>query len=228
MTPHPILRGIARLRRNRCSILLTTLCVFIVLHPLISGSPLATTLLNVGLMVVLLLGVWALRVRWVALLGVGVLCLLAVIVLVNARLGGPTAWGRPVALIACALFIGAVTIALLRYVLDHHLITTDKVCGAVAAYVLIALTFALLFGLLQHMQPGSFHVSEHHAPEGTLSWFGMMYFSFTVLTSTGFGEITPATDPARSLIVIEQVLGVMYVAFLIARLANLYGRDSRR
>ncbi len=50
-----------------------------------------------------------------------------------------------------------------------------------------------------------------------------MYFSFTVLTSTGFGEITPATPMARSLIVIEQVLGVMYVAFLIARLANLYG-----
>ena len=53
--------------------------------------------------------------------------------------------------------------------------------------------------------------------------------SFTVLTSTGFGEITPATRMARSLIIIEQVLGVMYVAFLIARLANLYrgtGKDG--
>ncbi len=50
----------------------------------------------------------------------------------------------------------------------------------------------------------------------------MMYFSFTVLTSTGFGEITPVSKMARSLIIIEQVLGVMYVAFLIARLANLY------
>jgi hypothetical protein len=49
-----------------------------------------------------------------------------------------------------------------------------------------------------------------------------MYFSFTVLTSTGFGEITLVTRMARSLIIIEQVLGVMYVAFLIARLANLY------
>jgi hypothetical protein len=56
-----------------------------------------------------------------------------------------------------------------------------------------------------------------------------MYFSFTVLTSTGFGEITPVTGMARALIVIEQVLGVMYVAFLIARLANRYGtKGSRR
>ena len=56
----------------------------------------------------------------------------------------------------------------------------------------------------------------------------MMYFSFTVLTSTGFGEITPVTGMARALIVIEQVLGVMYVAFLIARLANRYGTKGRR
>jgi hypothetical protein len=58
----------------------------------------------------------------------------------------------------------------------------------------------------------------------------MMYFSFTVLTSTGFGEITPVTKMARSLIIIEQVLGVMYVAFLVARLANLWGprRDRSR
>jgi len=64
--------------------------------------------------------------------------------------------------------------------------------------------------------------------EGQMSWVQMMYFSFTVLTTTGFGEITPATNMARSLIVIEQVLGVMYVAFLIARLVNLYGRDRQR
>ena len=62
-----------------------------------------------------------------------------------------------------------------------------------------------------------------HAPDDQLDWAAMMYFSFTVLTSTGFGEITPVTRMARALIVIEQVLGVMYVAFLMARLANLYG-----
>lgn len=55
----------------------------------------------------------------------------------------------------------------------------------------------------------------------------MAYFSFTVLTSSGFGEITPVTRMARALIVIEQVLGVMYVAFLIARLANLYRNGGK-
>lgn len=48
-----------------------------------------------------------------------------------------------------------------------------------------------------------------------------------LLTSTGFGEITPVTKMARSLIIIEHVLGVMYVAFLIARLANLYRNSGK-
>jgi hypothetical protein len=137
-------------------------------------------------------------------------------------------WLRPFANATMAAFNAVVTIAVLRYVLDPHLITTDKVFGAVSAYVLVAITFACIFGLLQYIEPGSFYIAQVNNPDGRLTWSDLMYFSFTVLTSTGFGEITPVTDMARSLIVIEQVLGVMYVAFLVARLANLYGRVERR
>jgi len=127
-----------------------------------------------------------------------------------------------------ALFNGIVTIALLRYVLDRHVINTDKVFGAVSAYVLIAITFACIFCMLQYIEVHAFHIAQVNDPDGKLTWSDSMYFSFTVLTSTGFGEITPVTDMARALIVIEQVLGVMYVAFLVARLANLYGLRHQR
>ncbi len=129
---------------------------------------------------------------------------------------------------AAALFSGIVTVALLRYVLEPRVISTDKVFGSVAAYVLIAFTFACLFMVLQQSGSKPFTIAAANDPDGVLSWSEAMYFSFTVLTSTGFGEITPVTDMARSLIVIEQVLGVMYVAFLVARLANLYGSSHRR
>jgi hypothetical protein len=75
--------------------------------------------------------------------------------------------------------------------------------------------------------PHAFHASTLQAPTEHLDWATLMYFSFTVLTSTGFGEITPVTRMARALIVIEQVLGVMCVAFLIARLANLYRNGGK-
>ena len=153
------------------------------------------------------------------LLIVGILALLAFHGIAADRLGEH--WLRPATLLVTATFMGAITAALLYYVLDWHPITVDKVFGAVAAYVLIA--FACVFGLLQQVQPGAFHAAPVHAPNNQLDWSAMMYFSFTVLTSTGFGEITPVTRMARAVIVIEQVLGVMYVAFLIARLANLYG-----
>jgi hypothetical protein len=140
--------------------------------------------------------------------------------LVEMNIG--TRWMGPVAYAATAFFNTGVIIVLLGYVLDRQPISADKVFGAVSAYVLLAVLFATLFSLLQIVQPAAFHVNLVNEPDGHLDWSDLMYFSFTVLTSTGFGEITPRTHQARSLIVIEQVLGVMYVAFLIARLANMY------
>jgi len=221
-----LLRRIAYLRRNRCSVLLAGLFVFILVHPLLAESAIGGTFLALGTLGILLLALWALHARRRTLLIVGILALLTIHGIAADRLGEH--WLRPTTLLVMATFMGAVTGALLYYVLDWHPITTDKVFGAVAAYVLIAFTFASLFGLLQEVQPGAFHAAPVHAPDAQLDWSAMMYFSFTVLTSTGFGEITPVTRMARALIVIEQVVGVMYVAFLIARLANLYGTRGHR
>ena len=219
-----LLRRLAYMRRNRCSALLGGLLAFILVQPLVADSPVGVVFLALGTLGILLLALWALRARRRTLLIVGILALLTLHGVAAERFGEH--WLRPATLLVTAAFMGSVTAALLYYVLDRQPITTDKVFGAVAAYVLIAFTFSCLFGLLQQVQPHAFHASTVHAPSEHLDWATLMYFSFTVLTSTGFGEITPVTKMARALIVIEQVLGVMYVAFLIARLANLYRNGS--
>jgi hypothetical protein len=56
----------------------------------------------------------------------------------------------------------------------------------------------------------------------------LLYFSFTVLTSTGFGDITPVHPVARMLCVLQQVVGILFVAILIARLAGTYPPVDRR
>jgi hypothetical protein len=220
-----ILRRISFLRRNRCCLLVVALCAMILTSPLLSHTVIGGIALTLILLGVLVLATWALRVGrptfWTA-------------VVLAATTGAVVATHRtadygllPVVQCLSALYLGIVTVLLLRYVLDYHLITTDKVFGAVGAYILIAFTFASLFSLLLVYQPDAFYISTVNDPDGRMSWADMMYFSFTVLTSTGFGEITPVTGMARSLIIIEQVLGVMYVAFLVARLANLYGLHGR-
>ncbi|HZB53246.1 MAG TPA: potassium channel family protein [Reyranella sp.] len=220
-----LLRRIAYLRRNRCSALLASLLAFILVQPLVADSAIGATFLALGTLGILLLALWALHARRRTLLIVGILALLTIHGIAADRLGEH--WLRPATLLVTAAFMGSVTAALLYYVLDWQPITTDKVFGAVAAYVLIAFTFACLFGLVQQVQPHAFHASTVHVPSEHFDWATLMYFSFTVLTSTGFGEITPVTRMARALIVIEQVLGVMYVAFLVARLANLYRNTGK-
>jgi hypothetical protein len=219
-----LLHRIAFLRLNRCSVLLAALCLFILLNPLVADSAVGALILLFWLLAILVLAVWALNARRLLRWVVAIMLLVAVEFVLTRHI-------KETSLVfilfaTSAAFMGVVTVALLIYVLDWHSITIDKVFGAVAAYVLIAFTFASLFGLLQLAQPNAFYVDPNNQPEGKLVWQDMLYFSFTVLTSTGFGEITPATKMARSLIIIEQVLGVMYVAFLIARLANLYGRKK--
>lgn len=220
-----LIRRLAYVRRNRCSVLVATLCFFIMINPLLSGSVVGATTLATSLFIILVLAVWALRVRRPVIWTLAALAFLTIDALVADRLG--VDWIRPVALAATVAFVSTVTIALLRYVLDRRPITTDKVFGAVAAYILIALSFASIFGFLQVFETRPFHAVAGNGPDGRLNWSDLMYFSFTVLTSTGFGEITPASPMARALVVLEQVLGVMYVAFLIARLANMYGRGKR-
>ena len=219
------LQRLAWLRRNRCGALLAALFLFILADPAFARATISVAFLLLGVVAIVALALFPFRAwlfaTWSALL----LLMVAAETLVAMRTG--IRWFAPLGFASTATFTAIVIVELLRYVMDSRPITADKVFAAVSAYVLLAVMFATLFSLLQVNQPHAFHVHSVNEPDGKLGWSALMYFSFTVLTSTGFGEITPTTHQARSLIVVEQVLGVMYVAFLIARLANLY-QERRR
>jgi uncharacterized membrane protein len=85
--------------------------------------------------------------------------------------------------------------------------------------------WAFIYSLLESLAPGSFDIA-HTDPRDPHAFYPLIYFSFTVLTTVGFGDITPATDQARSLVMIEQMAGVFFVAVLIARLAGLYPQNT--
>jgi hypothetical protein len=132
-----IKRRLAYVRRNRCGVLLVALCLFVLINPFVAGS-FAAVFLALGLVIILMLAMWALRARRGTLLVLGLLALFTVNAVAVDRLGEH--WLRPATLLVTAVFLGAVTTGLLYYVLDWRPISTDKVFGAVAAYVLIAFT----------------------------------------------------------------------------------------
>jgi hypothetical protein len=117
-----------------------------------------------------------------------------------------------------ALYLVA-TVYLLRYVFRPEVMTADKLFGAAASYLMLGILWAYFYRLLGYVVPNSFVVGGQPA---SLDFYESIYFSMTVLTSTGFGDITPLTRQARSVCIVEQIAGALFVAILIARLAGVY------
>ena len=111
------------------------------------------------------------------------------------------------------------TAYLLRYVFQREVMTQDKLFGAAAAYLMIAVLWAYIYAVVGHFYPKSFMILGQ---PGDLTYTDALYLSITVLTSTGFGDITPLTRPARGVCMVEQITGALFVAILIARLAGVY------
>jgi hypothetical protein len=123
-------------------------------------------------------------------------------------------------------FYFAVIIYLLRYVFSREVMSADKLYGAASAYLMVGVVWVYLYALTQYLFPGSFSTGSGVAP--SLTPGDLIYFSFTVLTTTGFGDIAPALPLARTLVTLEQVTGTLFVAILIARLAGLYPSEEEK
>ena len=111
------------------------------------------------------------------------------------------------------------TAYLLRYVFQPRIMTQDKLFGAAAAYLMIAVLWAYLYAIIGFFYPQSYMIVGQ---PGQLVYADALYLSVTVLTSTGFGDVTPLTRAARGICMIEQITGALFVAILIARLAGVY------
>jgi hypothetical protein len=128
----------------------------------------------------------------------------------------------------CSAILYSVTIVyLLRYVFQPKVMTQDKLFGAAAAYLLIAVFWSYLYAITGYFYSQSYMVVGQ---PGRLLDADALYFSVTVLTSTGFGDVVPLTRPARGVCMLEQITGVLFVAILIARLADIYpsGKKGER
>jgi len=117
-----------------------------------------------------------------------------------------------------APFYFYVSYAMIRYLFHDDRVTRDELYATGAAFTVVAWGFAYVYAAAQVVWPGSFIGA---VGTGDRAWFELLFLSFTTLTSVGLSDIVPIGAHARSLVIVEQVAGVLYVALVVARLVGL-------
>jgi Ion channel len=115
-----------------------------------------------------------------------------------------------------------------RIVFAKEHANSETVFGALCIYLLVGFSFASVYGMVAKLQPNAFYLDPvtnlHRVPDR----FDFIYYSFGTMTSLGAAGITAVTPEARSVSILQTILGVLYLAVLIARLMGAYRpRGSR-
>jgi hypothetical protein len=125
-----------------------------------------------------------------------------------------------------AIFMLFLIWRLLRDLMTGERTTSERIFGALTAYLFIGILFALLFGHLHYRYDGAFSIPDHMIPEVTNSEVAYLpvftYFSFVTLTTLGYGDITPIIHQARTLAWFEALIGQLYLAVMVASLVGAY------
>lgn len=120
------------------------------------------------------------------------------------------------ALIQVLLLIAA-TYAVLRAVLTEPAVNFRTILGAISVYMIFGLLFTSLYVGINRLQSGPFFVSEAGPHTGDY-----IFFSFTTLTTTGYGNLVPAAQPGKMFAGFEMLLGQIFLVTLIAGLVSLW------
>lgn len=215
--------------RNLTVLLGIVLFNFFVLPSLLAGGgerPAISILNNFVFSLLLLTGVLALTRYKAIQIVFGVIVGLIMLVRWGRLLFGAVwlaGWDIFFSLVSFVAFV----IVVLVYVFREGQITSYRIQGAVAAYLMLAMSFAMAYFLLEFLTPGSFRFGDRTLSLSSSSWTDFYYFSITTLTTLGYGDVLPLTPPARNLAMAEALIGQLYPAILLARMVSLHAQTGR-
>jgi hypothetical protein len=132
-------------------------------------------------------------------------------------------WNLALSLLLMLAFL----LIVLWWVYREGPVTGHRVRGAVAAYLLLAVCFSFAYDLTEYVHPGSFALPLGGAEGIQTRSASFLYFSVVTLTTVGFGDIAAVHPVARSLVMVEALVGQLYPAILIARIVTLQ-METRR
>ena len=121
------------------------------------------------------------------------------------------------------VLVGLFVVTILGDVLREEKITADKIHAAICVYLLIGYGWSFAYSVLDELEPDAFAIptpveSGDYAAQVTQ----FRYFSFVTLTTMGYGDIVPRSNAARTMVILEAVVGQLYLVALVGRLVGLH------
>ncbi len=201
-------------------VLLFSLLLMIGLSPVFSPDLLGRSILLVVVTSILLSGAYASNAE-PRRLAIALLLAMPALVTAWSSLFQPTSTMAIAARIAMMAFSVYTIVLLLGRVLRTNEVTLDEIYGAISIYVLIGVVWGMGYQLLDTLAPGSFQraIAKDEAD--------LMYYSFITLMTVGYGDIHPATPWARSMTIVEALVGVIYLAVFISRMVSMQTQTPR-
>lgn len=219
-----VLKAMAQLRRHPAGLLLAAQLLAVVLYPVLDESSGGRAVFGVFGIVVLALVLWVINrsptINWLAWL----MAVPAVVLSLLADFGGFRALSPVAQMLEAALYLYA-AVGLIIYMLGDHRVTLDELLAVGATFTLLAWSWAFAYSVCQTWYPGSF--SAPATPEATRTWMELLFMSFSVMSGVGLSDIVPVTPPARALVMLEMLAGVMFIAIVVSRLIGLSAAAAR-
>ncbi len=119
------------------------------------------------------------------------------------------------------LYMGMALLFLLKKIFSEKSVTGDTVQGGISAYVLMGLLWQVIYNLLWLLNPHSFSVNVQGGDPPNF-----FYFSFTTMTTLGYGDILPVSYAAKTAAMLQAMVGQVYLAVFVARLVGLHTAKS--
>lgn len=196
------------------------------IHPMISTEVLGFSILDISFSLLLVAGILAVSSRkHVAYTALAIVIVSQILTWTSHAVSNPDLILAGMAV--NTFYLSYMAIILLIHTIQSKTVTSNTIFAALCVYLLIGFIWAFMYAGLEVVNAHSFQINPHlfaEPPAGVHLYselYYFIYYSFTTLTTLGFGDIMPASPWSRVLSSLEAIVGQLYLVVMVSRLVGL-------